>query len=328
MLLSLTARAETPAEMAQAKHQFMEGISLFHSGDFARALTEFEGSYRLRPVAEVLYNIALTDAALGRYLDAIASAERYQHDVVDRGGHLTADRKAEVIAKIAWWRGRTGSIAIRVEPASAVVFLDGRETEIAKGPIALDPGIHTVEARAIGFVTSKQSVAVLTGQLNRVSLALESRNPPKPVAAPAAKKEPVAPPPVAESEDREPSVERKDDVPPPVEPKSSRSAYTKGAAFTGTIAAGAVVAAVVTGVLTLQQRANYDMGCDRNQCDQSLYNDGHQLAVITDVLIGVAGVATLTTVILALVRPSEKAPRVTIAPWLGRANGLALETSF
>jgi hypothetical protein len=92
------------APLEEAKRHFYKGVSLAHKKNFGEALVEFETSYRLNAVPEVLINIALCDKALGRYADAIEHLEHYIADSNARSKNVRAEVNGllgELRAKVA-----------------------------------------------------------------------------------------------------------------------------------------------------------------------------------------------------------------------------------
>lgn len=71
------AFAQPAAPDAQARAAFDRGIADVDAGRFANAVAAFEESYRLRPAAVVLYNLASAYTRMGRHQQAIATYERY-----------------------------------------------------------------------------------------------------------------------------------------------------------------------------------------------------------------------------------------------------------
>src|SRR5262249_27345715 len=153
---------EAPA--LEAKRHFQAGVKLFQSGDFRGALGEFEASHRLRPVAEVQFNIALADAALGRDLDAIAAFQRF---LDGKASALPAARKADVERRITTLRARLGGLALTVDPEDSTVFVDGRELAVTpSGPLPLDPGIHVLQVRRPGFAAARHEIPIASGKVS------------------------------------------------------------------------------------------------------------------------------------------------------------------
>jgi tetratricopeptide (TPR) repeat protein len=122
---------------------------------------------------------------------------------------------------------------------------------------------------------------------------------------------PEAPLPLAEAPE-EPAVPQPVPQPKAVEPKpsvvmveASERRALLGRAGTGTgIATGVIAAtAILTGSLSLWERGRYDSTCNAGACDRGIYSTGRNLAITTDVFIGVGVAAAVTTIVLFVVRP-------------------------
>ena len=69
-----------------------------------------------------------------------------------------------------------GFVEIRVEPASAVVTIDGVEQDV-HAPVALAPGAHVVQATLSGYVEEEHAFRVRNGATAIVDLTLKKRPP-------------------------------------------------------------------------------------------------------------------------------------------------------
>ena len=78
VLLLLSAAVSAAADdAALAKEKVEEGKRLIGEEKYGDALQAFEKSYALRPKAWVLFNIAMCNKALHRYVDAISAFQRF-----------------------------------------------------------------------------------------------------------------------------------------------------------------------------------------------------------------------------------------------------------
>ncbi len=166
------APAEPTGDAEGAKRHFEQAVALFNDGNFPAALTEFEQAYRLRPAAFVHYNIGLTQKALFRYSDAIASLQRY----LDESTALTPERRAEATQIINELKALLADVTLVVLPAGAAVTLDGRAMGVApfSRPLAIAAGIHKLEITADGHEPQKRDLIVTAGVPLRIELALKA----------------------------------------------------------------------------------------------------------------------------------------------------------
>ena len=158
----------------------------------------------------------------------------------------------------------------------------------------MDPGLHTVEARAPGHALVTLQVELTEGQHKTVD------------AAPGPSEKPI-------------------DGPTPGGTDASRAPTigSRGYLFwSGVGVAGAgTVAGVISGVVALSAASSLSQNCPRNLCSsgagQSSYNTASAAAVASDVsfVLAVAGAAVAVEELVRHSRSSSK--QSTAAPWIG-----------
>src|SRR4051794_39176772 len=90
-LLARTAQA-SDAEFESARIHSQAGIAYYNEARYEEAAREMEAAYRLKPLAELQYNLAQCYERLGRTDDAVAAYQRYldgKRDAPDRELVLT-----------------------------------------------------------------------------------------------------------------------------------------------------------------------------------------------------------------------------------------------
>jgi tetratricopeptide (TPR) repeat protein len=264
MLVPALAVAAPADDKVEARRHFEAGLAEARAGAYRDALAEFQRAYDLSPNFAVLYNVARAQEALGDAAAALGSFERY---LADGGGEVLADRRAGVTAEMERLRPRTGSIVVRVSPATARVTLDGAALDAAAAArgVRVNIGARKLLAAQEGYVSTEETIMVGGGQVASVSLELVPvpAEPPRaapPPPLPAAAPEPAGPAgPAAALNERPPS--------PAQGPRSTGSVrrtlgYVAGAAGLAALAAGAV--------LYLRARSDLqsavDAGCTQDQC--------------------------------------------------------------
>ncbi len=162
----------TRAQLSEAEARFQRGGELYNVRNFEGALVEFQRAYELTQHEGLLYNLARCYLSLGRYPEAARSIERYLAEARD----LPAERRAEVEQMLAETRSFIARIDLTVEPSNARVTLtlDGDALASSGGAagLAVSPGRHTLEARAEGWETARESVVVASGDRRAVRLVL------------------------------------------------------------------------------------------------------------------------------------------------------------
>ncbi len=162
-LVALTpalASAQPAAPDAQARAAFDRGIADVDAGRFANAVVAFEESYRLRPAAVVLFNLASAYSRLGRHQQAIATFERY---LTEGGARLLPDRVQAVRDRIAELRRDLPVVLLRVRPAPFTLTVDGRLQAVTGEELALDPGSHLLVASAPAHASQQREVQLAPG---------------------------------------------------------------------------------------------------------------------------------------------------------------------
>jgi iron complex outermembrane receptor protein len=86
------------ADLDQAQTRSAEGVECFRRGEYAQAIAAFEASYALRPIAELLYDIAQAYRRLGDCKQALRHYQRYLAETV--AGPLR-DKAAARIAEMS-----------------------------------------------------------------------------------------------------------------------------------------------------------------------------------------------------------------------------------
>jgi hypothetical protein len=171
-LVARSSSAQTLSQKEEAATRFDRGLALFDAHDDARALAEFERAYALVPNVEVLYDIALVEAALGRPVEACDALDK----LLASPGGLSAAELARARAE----RERQGALVAQVTVTAAVpgahVEIDG--VDVAKLPLAaplrVASGSHVVGLVAAGYAPARKEVTVAGGVTAPVTFELQA----------------------------------------------------------------------------------------------------------------------------------------------------------
>ncbi len=146
----------------QAKAHFKEGMAAIKGENYPAALTAFEKSYKLAPKAALLFNIAMCEKALYRYVDSITTFRRF---LVESGDKIKPELEAQSEQAVQEMMTLIGTLKLMDAPDDAEVFVDGKS--IGKTPfkegILIDPGQHSVRVEASGFKPMTTEVTVASG---------------------------------------------------------------------------------------------------------------------------------------------------------------------
>ncbi len=313
------ARADEPGhrDPAAAEALWQEGRALRAAGKIAAACPKFEASYRLDPALGALLNLASCHELEGRIGTAWAEYKDAEEQA-DRAG----DKK-----RIAFAKKHADALELRVPrleivaaspPEGLVVTRDGHA--LAAGALGtmlpVDPGVHTVEARAPGRIGWKRKIELLAGERQTIDVPVLAREP-TPEVAPVA----VAPPSQAPAEA----------LPPP--PPSSNGARTAGFVLGGVGVAGLALGAIV-GLLTGSAAASARDRCPNDACGAAGLADvdrAKTYAWVSDVGFVAGGAALVTGVVLIVTaRPKPRATSdLSFTPLVGPGGaGLGARGSF
>jgi serine/threonine-protein kinase len=148
------------ADAAAARALFDDARKLAASGAFQAACPKFEESYKLDPGMGTLFNLADCWEHLGK----TASAWVRFREVADAAGRAgQADREKIARSRAAALESKLSRMIVQVKAPSGVeVTKDGVAFGSAQWdtPIPVDPGAHTVEAKASGKLPWNQTVEV------------------------------------------------------------------------------------------------------------------------------------------------------------------------
>ena len=149
-------------DRSMAKARFKEGMAAIQAENYPAALAAFEESYELIPKPSILFNIAMCEKALFRYVNSITTFRRF----LSEGG---SDNKPELVSQaeraLAEMMKLVGTLRLEEAPEGAEVLIDGKsvgKTPFREG-LLLDPGQHAVRVEAPGFKPLKTDITVASG---------------------------------------------------------------------------------------------------------------------------------------------------------------------
>ena len=170
----LSAQAADAGELSRARAKFQEAIGLEEAGNYADALELFRIVGQVRMTPQVRFHIAACEEKLGRLVAALGGYELALKD----GAAIGPEFKQETENRASAVRARIPKLVIaRGEGASAATIeLDGVSLGASSigVEVPLDPGPHTIQARAPGFKDYEATIDVREGQVERRTIVLES----------------------------------------------------------------------------------------------------------------------------------------------------------
>jgi hypothetical protein len=303
-----------------AKRLFEEGVELEKKSDYAAALAKYKQAEQITATPGLRFHKGYCLEMTGKLAAALE-----EYEVADKMARDAnkQDVRAAVTARLEPLRTRVPQIAIRLAtPAKdAEVQLDGA---LVGAPLLdgkgfrVDPGEHTVTARAGGYKPFTRKIEVPESQTTTVDVTLDPATAaaPAPVAPIAAGAGAAVSAPIAPGAGDESVTE------PPSERPRSRS-LTLPIAATG----GAMVFAGL-GVVTFlvaggaQNDANRDCPT-KPSCDDERSRVRLLDTVALASFIGAAGLGVLAVVLWTSKGPARSAARVTATP-----SAVGLEGTF
>ena len=160
-------------DTALAKAKFQEGMSLVQDENYPAALSAFEESYKIVPKAGLLYNIAMCQKALFRYVDSIASFKKF---LAESGPAVKPEMKTASEQSISDMLKLVGTVAVEGAPDGSEVFVDDKSvgTTPFKDQLMVDPGGHSIRVSHDGYKPLRAEVTVPQGAAISVSAKLQS----------------------------------------------------------------------------------------------------------------------------------------------------------
>lgn len=277
----------TPQEKALAETLFREGRALVVAGKIAEGCAKLIESQRIDPSLGTLMYVATCHEEEGKTATAwIEFTEAAQ--AAQRGGQKDRERIARERARALEPKLSRITITPPEGQDDVVVVLDG--VTLGKGSLGtalpVDPGQHTIEARASGRVPWVSTIEVAAGPSSS-SIAIP------PLAA-----EPPPAPPVAE------------EVPVPPPPKEPAPSRSNGLRTAGFFVGGAGIVAIgvgaAFGLRASSQASDADAFCQGRFCTPeglAGHDDAQASALVSTIAFGVGLVAVAAGVYLVLANP-------------------------
>ena len=161
LMVSAPVRAQAPTQGA-AEQLFQNARTQIASKNWPRAWELLSAAYKLDPRPEYAVNLGIVELKLKRPRDAAEHLSLFLREATNA---LPEDRQ-QAEKKLTEAKAQIGTVTLRVEPASAEVRLDGRPVGMSPlpGPLYVEPGRRTFEARKDGSPPESQVVEVEAGR--------------------------------------------------------------------------------------------------------------------------------------------------------------------
>ncbi len=277
LAVSEVVAAESP-EKSEARALFERGVEAYQHGQFEVARTQFAESFSRRNMPEVLFNLAMTDRALGHHAQALSELDQYAH--LAKSDALPPERRQKLEHVRSELAMKVGRIELVGRTPDMVISVD--ELPATADEMWVEPGKHVIVVARANAAPWTRSPSVLAGATFMLDVgALENK-----IAAPVFSPSSAATP----TEDR---------------PRARflSTSHGRAAVALGVIGLGVLVGAAVTGGISISDRSDYDASCKHGTCNDAVYREGQTLSYATDVLIGLGSAAALTSIVLIATYP-------------------------
>lgn len=327
---AVPAAAQTEEEIAGARSAATQGVKAYETGDYAQAVDLFQRAESLVHAPPHLLYMARAHEKLRHFVTARELYNKIiRENLPASAPQAFRDAQAAAAEEIRGVEPRLAHLTVTVEAPPGVVptvIMDGKEVPAALlgVPRPVDPGEHVVEAKADGYIATKQVTALNEGGTGALAFKLEV-DPDAPLAAalaPAAVEEPQ---PVAQ-----PAA-----MPQDTAPRDQSSGLRTPAYISFGVGAVGLGAGVFFTLQSASKRSDaddlYDECASRGvdgQCKQddplssevaSLDDDAGsaQTLAIVGYAVGGLGIAAGVTLLLLDMQTAGSASEPRIVPWVG-----------
>jgi hypothetical protein len=282
-------------QLAEAKKHYTEGETKYKAGDYAGALTDFQGADAIKETPQADRYIGLCHDNLGRFPEAVAAYQKFLANVPAK----MAAQGDEVRARVSAIQQLPGKLHVTSDPLAAAFSVDGKaEANPTPADVEVAPGHHTLHFSAAGHDPVDKDIDVAFASKQDITVTLPASAPPPPPPPVAAAPPPAATPPA--------------ETTAPAAPPSKLPAW-----ITGGLAVAAAGVGTAFGVMALNDKSDFNNTPTTGKAD-----DGENHALISDMAFGVAITLGVTSAVLFLTSDdTTPAPAATPVPASGSAKG-------
>lgn len=297
------ARAEdaSAAETAAARALAVDGLKLAQANNCADAVPKLERAEKLYHSAVVASRLGECYVNVGRLVEGtevLRKVLREPQPADAPPGLAKALDRAQRALDAA--KPRIAGLTVKVAAVADMrVKIDGNllQSALVDSEVPTDPGEHSVEVSAPGFLRTASRITLAEGEKKSVSLTL-TRDPnavvPAPPTGDAGATHPTSAPP-ARNESPAPTPATQLSASPKREPSRAAAYVSLG------IGAAGVAAGGVLGVLTMQQHKDLQGRCPNDVCSSSQQSDldaAKRLGNFSTIAFGVGGAGLVLGTVL------------------------------
>lgn len=165
------AAPQPQADDAQYRAAVDDAVREFAAGRFEEARSLFKRAHVLSPNARTLRGMGMTAFELRMYVQAIRELKAA---LAEARKPLEGEMRARAEALLDKAEKFVGSVRVELDPAKAVLLVDGKAPEPeASGVLLLDAGLHVLSATAEGHKSTNVRISVEGAAEQTVRMTLE-----------------------------------------------------------------------------------------------------------------------------------------------------------
>lgn len=169
------ASAQSAADVQNARELFRDALELSKQKKWAEAIALYQRSLALKEAPITLYSLGVAYKEVGRHAEALESLRQF---LAKPSGAGTREFEAPARAAVAELEPKVGHITIAVDPADVeglTVQVNERDMPLAGLglPRLVNPGSHTIVARAPGHHDASATIDIAARESKEVALSLE-----------------------------------------------------------------------------------------------------------------------------------------------------------
>lgn len=144
-----------------AEQLFEQGVQALKERRYRDAATALDASYRLQQVPKTMYHLGLAYEGMGYPDKAVEALQAYVGfaDATQEKASIDAARQ-----RIADIKASVARFSVSLDPASAVVKLDGSTVQLSDGQLWVVPGSHRISITAPDHEPFEQNIEVKPGR--------------------------------------------------------------------------------------------------------------------------------------------------------------------
>jgi hypothetical protein len=297
--LASAQEESSAAETAAARALGVEGLKLAQAGKCEEAIIKLDRAEKLHHSPIILGRLGECHVTLGRLVEGTEMLRKMLREPLPPNPSpaiTKAYERAQATLDSAKSRIASVNISVNAPPDAAITLtVDGKSVAAVMigSDMPLDPGEHTLEVSAPGFIKSATRVMLGPGDKESVNLKLESDPNAAPAAAAASDKSPPDKPTTPEAQDEQRSSASSSpmsDTPVSSGPNRTAAYISLGVGAVG-IGLGAVF-----GLSAMKAKSDLENDCGGTTCpasEEDRLSDAKRSGTLSTIAFGV-GAAGLT----------------------------------